>query len=503
MTIYPHLLVPSPLRSFARPRSAKRQYLAQHNDSPPTTKGRKALHRITFDSLPIELQVEIFFLCLPPFPRFSVQEAPIVLARVCRSWRSIVLSTSRLWSSFEVEIQGSGASGLSHDSRLMHRMKLWLERSGCYPLFIRLLHNPVGRVSDDRSAQFLAALVPEARRWRNAHLILPAASIAQLQSLPPNSFPTLRSLTLKVTGSRSSPSDPPLNITAMNIPWRQLTALDLQLERSILLTLDGGLDILSNTVNLKRGTLHLECSWNRHDAQWDKLSLPALENLQLILQSGDTSNTAAGSAARPEACLVQFLSLLHLPKLRVLHLGWLVNSSMGHWSSSHTEFVAFLQASADTLRELTMTYLPIAENELLECLSQVPKLTHLDLRFAMNEEANDPITNQFLVKCTIPSSTVSPGIARRRQAHAETALLPRLEHVNLQCHGALYANATLLTLIQSRWEPDQRSDDQASRRQFRSFRLLSMKPVSSMVEKHVKAWHEAGLEVDIQCLVIR
>jgi len=411
-----------------------------------------------------------------------------------------VLSTPRLWSSFEVEIQGSGASGLLHDTRHMHRMKIWLERSSCSPLSIRLVHNPVGRVSDDRSAQFLVALIPETRRWRNAHLILPAASIAQLQPLPLYSFPALRSLTLKVTGLRSSPSDPLLNIPAMNIPWRQLTGLDLQLEPSNLLTLDGSLDILSKTVNLKRGTLHLECTWDGRNIQRDKISLPVLENLQLVLQSGTTASTVAGSSDRPEACLVQFLNLLCLPKLRILHLGWLVNGNTESWSSTHTDFLAFLRSSAGTLHELTMTYLPIAEDELSECLSQVPNLTYLDLRFALNEGANDPITNQLLVKCTTPPSAVPAGIARKRQAHAEAALLPRLEHVNLQCHGALYANPTLLALIQSRWKG---SDSQAARRQFRSFKLLSMKPVSSTVEKHVKAWHEEGLEVDIQCLVIR
>jgi hypothetical protein len=408
-----------------------------------------------------------------------------------------VLSTPRLWSSFGVELQGSGASGLLHDTRLMRRMKLWLERSGCCPLSVRLIYNPVGSVSDDRSTQLLVALLPQARRWRSAHFALPAASIAKLQHFSPDSFPTLRSLTVKVTGARSSPSDPRLNISAINIPWRQLTGLDLQLEPSNSLTLDEALDILSETVNLRRVTLQLECTWNRDGLQRDKLSLPAVETFQLILQNVSTT------ADRSEVCLIPFLNLLYLPKLRTLSLEWLASSNVGSWSLDHTGFLAFLQASAKTLRELTMTYFPIAENELLECLSQVPQLTHLDLRFAMHERANDPITNRFLVACTIPSSTVPSGIGCGPPAHTATPLLPRLEQVNLQCHGALYANATLLRFIQSRWQCGKSTEGQGAPRPLRYFRLLSMKRVPSEVEKRARVWHDEGLEIDIQSLVVR
>jgi hypothetical protein len=347
-------------------------------------------------------------------------------------------------------------------------------------------------MSDDRSTQVLGVLVSQARRWRSAHFTLPAASIAQLQRFPQNSFPALRSLMLNVTGVRFPPSNPPLNIFAMNIPWRQLTGLDLQLESSNLPTLDEAFDILSKTVNLKRGILKLDCTWNRRDVQRRKLSLPTLETFQLILQDASTASD------RPEACMVQFLNLLHLPKLRTLCLGWLASSNMSSWS--HAGFLAFLQALAGTLHELTMSYFPIAENELLECLSQVPQLTHLDLRFALHEGAMDPITNRLLLACTLASSAVPAGIACNTPAHTEIPLLPRLEHVNLECHGALYSNSALLNFIRSRWEFGNNSEGQ---RALKYFRLLSMKPVPSEVEKHVKVWHKEGLKIDIQTLVVR
>jgi len=182
----------------------------------------------------------------------------------------------------------------------------------------------------------------------------------------------------------------------------------------------------------------------------------------------------------------------------VLHLGWLAHSSnVESWTLAHTDFIAFLGASAETLRELTLTYFPISEDELLEYLSQVPRLTHLDLRFALHEGANDPITDRLLVACTACSNTSTP-------AHTtEISLLPRLEHVNLQCHGALYASATLLNFIQSLWKSGKGSEGQDASRPLRSFGLFSMKPVPSEVEKQVKAWNGEGLEIDIRCLVVR
>jgi hypothetical protein len=231
--------------------------------------------------------------------------------------------------------------------------------------------------------------------------------------------------------------------------------------------------------------LQLECTC-RGDTQGDKLSLPSLDTLQLILQ--DTN----GVADRLEACLTQFLNLFCLPKLRVLDLGWLAHSgNVESWSLAHTDFIAFLGASAETLRELRLTYFPISENELLEYLSQVPQITHLDLRFALHEGANDPITNRLLMACTAYNNT---------SAYTENPLLPRLEHVNLQCHGALYTNAKLLNFIHSMWKG---GGGLGASRPLRYFGLLSMKPVPSEVEKQVKAWNEEGLEIDIQRLVVR
>ncbi|KAJ6594564.1 hypothetical protein B0H19DRAFT_901665, partial [Mycena capillaripes] len=52
-----------------------------------------------FRRLPLDILVEIFMACLPTDRNcvMSAREAPVILGRICRSWRTISLSTPRLW----------------------------------------------------------------------------------------------------------------------------------------------------------------------------------------------------------------------------------------------------------------------------------------------------------------------------------------------------------------------------------------------------------------------
>ncbi|TDL13968.1 hypothetical protein BD410DRAFT_683360, partial [Rickenella mellea] len=49
--------------------------------------------------IPSEVALEIFKFCLPDdiFPRPSVRSAPLLLSRVCHTWRILAITTPRLW----------------------------------------------------------------------------------------------------------------------------------------------------------------------------------------------------------------------------------------------------------------------------------------------------------------------------------------------------------------------------------------------------------------------
>jgi len=176
-----------------------------------------------FDLLPLELQVEIFSYCLPLFPHFDVDDAPLLIARVCKPSRDLIYNTPELWSTFEIEITGSGRSVSLHNLSITRTVHLWLKRSKAVPLNVQVIDIPVGRIPDHRSAQILTLLVPEACRWKSIHFILPSSSISSIQDCLPDCFPELQSLTLQMKGLWGSGSN--LNLLSMHIPWHQLTNL--------------------------------------------------------------------------------------------------------------------------------------------------------------------------------------------------------------------------------------------------------------------------------------
>ncbi|KAJ7892808.1 hypothetical protein B0H14DRAFT_2685809, partial [Mycena olivaceomarginata] len=57
--------------------------------------------------LPVDILREIFVACLPVDRNavMSAQEAPLLLGRICSTWRSIVLTTPRLWASLHASFE--------------------------------------------------------------------------------------------------------------------------------------------------------------------------------------------------------------------------------------------------------------------------------------------------------------------------------------------------------------------------------------------------------------
>ncbi|KAF8960206.1 hypothetical protein BDZ97DRAFT_2077610 [Flammula alnicola] len=406
-----------------------------------------------FDSLPIELQIEIFTHCLPSFPRFDINDGPLLISRVCRAWKDLVLDTPKFWSTFEIEITGSGTSLSPPDINVTNTMDIWLKRSKNYPLTVRIVHIPVGRVPDQRSAQLLAALIPQSRRWRHVEFILPASTMSSLQkSLPPD-FPTLQSLTLQLKGLWSS--TPSFNISMLNIPWHQLTVLELQLEHNNLVTLDKCLDILSLAERLTQFTVNASCILDHPETYTDRILLPKLETLHLILHGG----------------------------------------------SDDTQIPSERAHAIDTL---SIAYLPLSEHELIECLSELPNVTHLDLRFSLSDIENDPITDSLIAACTLlwdsPSDSGNQG---RRQAITKPRL-PLLESLDLQCSGKRYTVEGLLAFINSRRQTANREGTEAVPNSvLKSFHLLSTNSPMRSMEKRVQEYRSEGFDISVDSLVIR
>ncbi|KIM42790.1 hypothetical protein M413DRAFT_26783 [Hebeloma cylindrosporum] len=483
------------------PSSNRRLHLRRH----PETPGGDVHESFPFDLLPLELQVEIFSHCLPLFPHFNVEEAPFLITRVCKTWRDLAYNTPKLWSTFEIEVIGSGMS--LHDVKIINTIQLWLERSKAVPLNVRIIHVPVGRIPDPRSARILSLLVPEARRWKHVEFIVPSSSMSSIQNSLPDGFPELRSLTLQMKDLWSS--EPSFDLSSMRIPWHQLTGLDLRLENGNLLDLGRCLEILSQAERLAAFTATVNCVLDLQDPPSEELSMPALQTLHLIPRGGVGVAPMNGS---PEACLVKFLNLPSLPAMHTLRIEWLLfsNDATSPWPTTHLDFLSFLHDVSPTIRAIDFAYLPVTEIELMECLSQVPELTDLVLRFSLSDLEHDPITDHLFSACTHPSPSVSHDTTLNGGAESRTTtsssssihttpLLPVLENWNIQCHGKRYTHTSLLSMLASR----QVKRGNTSHTRLESFHLLSMNSVPQAVQRRVQAWSDEGLDISIDSLIIR
>ncbi|KAF7376850.1 hypothetical protein MSAN_00102500 [Mycena sanguinolenta] len=107
--------------------------------------------------LPLDIIQELFVACLPTHRNcvMSASEAPLLLGRICSSWRAILLSTPQLWSSMHVVEplrSPDDPTSSSLEAKVARRLEIthtWLGRSGQCPLSISLQsasapHSPSG-----------------------------------------------------------------------------------------------------------------------------------------------------------------------------------------------------------------------------------------------------------------------------------------------------------------------------------------------------------------------
>ncbi|KAF7364805.1 hypothetical protein MVEN_00350600 [Mycena venus] len=161
----------------------------------------------------------------------SAQEAPLLLCRICSSWRTIALSTPRLWSSIHIAVPHDKLPQHVHDGCL-ELVKAWLARSGGLPLSISFYrHYPPG------PSPFFDTIVSLSSRWKHISVLgqqirLSRADVPMLQSIeildhtigdePADAHDvfcgdSIRSVSL---GTNGNPIQLPL-------PWSQLTILSL------------------------------------------------------------------------------------------------------------------------------------------------------------------------------------------------------------------------------------------------------------------------------------
>ncbi|KAK6972088.1 hypothetical protein R3P38DRAFT_3240650 [Favolaschia claudopus] len=169
--------------------------------------------------IPQDVLAEIFFACLPTHRNcvMTTSEAPVLLGRICSSWRALSLATPRLWASLHVvQPGGSGASNDTTTQRF-ETMKLWLGRSGQCPLSISVYTSYTHLFPEEpmpTQAQplpidlFLKELSFHAKRWQHVSFSTTSDAFEALAHLSAADVPILESITVRLP-----PPFPPHDVT--------------------------------------------------------------------------------------------------------------------------------------------------------------------------------------------------------------------------------------------------------------------------------------------------
>ncbi|KAF8872440.1 hypothetical protein CPB84DRAFT_1799594 [Gymnopilus junonius] len=130
-------------------------------------------------TLPPEILSKIFIHCLPDNNwnevveqtpnRPTPSEAPLLLTQICRSWRTIALGTSRLWTTLKIDIRTQGTAAVWHRQRIF--LPSWITRSGRLPLVVSIFI--LGEISYSLLEHRLLReiLAQSSHRWKELHWI--------------------------------------------------------------------------------------------------------------------------------------------------------------------------------------------------------------------------------------------------------------------------------------------------------------------------------------------
>ncbi|KAJ7031028.1 hypothetical protein C8F04DRAFT_1186305 [Mycena alexandri] len=197
--------------------------------------------------LPLDIIEEIFIACMPTHRNcvMSALEAPIVLGRICSSWRTIAYSTPRLWArnqpppSTQTQKQCSASqppkSGLVDLVNVLYR-----SRYKMVPIIAQQM--PLHPTSS-----FLQALVMFASRWEHIEFTLSCVAFNAISHLTKTDVPLLKSVKFlnqdqvpperadlegftMLQGPRFSSFcalDTGVITEGLPLPWNQLTVLEM------------------------------------------------------------------------------------------------------------------------------------------------------------------------------------------------------------------------------------------------------------------------------------
>ncbi|KAJ7032973.1 hypothetical protein C8F04DRAFT_958238 [Mycena alexandri] len=371
-------------------------------------------------SLPFELVSLIFLHCLPKREQLHPLTAPLLLTRVCGTWRAIALRTPKLWCSVFFELFNVPPGLLPSKIQML---EYWLAQGAAHPLTMHLHYRqPFEDVVPLISAQ--------SKRWEDVDLFLHPSTLAAFSSAKLQ-LPVLRRLSfgclplrdtassLHITAFSNAPQLADVSLlklppSAVALPWAQLTRFYCQ---------SADLPDVLGVLHLAPALQHLRLDLQEAtplDADYEPCVHAAL--VELIIH-------AHPAAAVPVCAL---LAPLTLPALRTLEL-----PPIG--APDIAPLAAFVTRSklGRILRRLALPLAPLDPGDILAALRPLQALEGLELHYPSEAPLLDilhALTNH--------------------DAENDSAFLPELRAVYIDCFRAAVPYCALLAVLEARYSDD-------------------------------------------------
>ncbi|KAJ7672184.1 hypothetical protein DFH06DRAFT_979499 [Mycena polygramma] len=347
-------------------------------------------------TLPPEITSEIFFHCLPTCAdeecnTADADEAPLLLLRICRTWRKIAISTPALWASIEL------AMDRTHSAELFES---WLARVGGCPISAKL------SASHALSPASLATFVSHSCGMKVLELLeMDVATLQVMDEVASGAihFSSLQKRTLLQTRKsfqwkRSTLLHAPLlrevslsvaTPSFLSLPWNQLTKFT-----GTVYTNEDCLEVLRLAPSLT------ECSFAAFHGTDD------IDEDTLIVHSRLTSLTLFDATEKSDTgrpvCSTEILQFLTLPALQSLYI------HCANTGFSDDVFHDFLSRSSPPLRKFAIRQDPVTNLDATSFLL-MPGLLDLEMSY------------------------ITTGLATHffESFGRDTSFLPQLEHLSL------------------------------------------------------------------------
>ena len=364
--------------------------------------------------LPLDVLHEIFFHCLPTHrnPIMTSSESPVLLTRICRSWRAIALSSPRIWSKIHIPLPGdpsfsTGYGIITDETSLSSRrqrytgllqlrcdvVREWLSRSGTCPLSISMYHpgsnsdiqNPE---LDNLSHEMFNMLLSFGNRWSDVDLSMPEEVYLKLQGdMKPTTFSSLKLLKLNLcrTFHQNYAHSPPIQLlaapalcniticavqTTLHITkklvqpiWNQLADITFAsaiADRYLLF-------LLRECSNLVFGSFNISTHWPDDPiVNQEDVHLPYLESL--TLNDSGTYET-----------MIIIFNAIKAPALTKLSYQWADSRSPGPGDNSTIPLpapVLPLLSNSTLITDLSLDG-ELPSQDIQECLRRGERVTHL------------------------------------------------------------------------------------------------------------------------------